>query len=462
MKNELMPFDVEYFVNLVENENNLNNLKEKLVKLHDYEIALIFEKLDDTSLKKIITIFSNKELGEILSYIDNKETIEKIENFGPNRLANIINTMEPDDAVDLIQEFDHEKQEEIINLLELEQKKTITKLIAYEEKSAGSIMNPNYIAIQSGNDIKKIMKEIIEKAPFVESIRMSYVIDEKGKLLGTLDLKKVIKTKSPTLVEEIMDTNFKYVEVNDSIDYVTNLINKYDIYDLPVLENGILKGIITMDDAFTKYASEALDDYVKFSGATEPVEIDAKPIQIVKTRIPWLILLLFTNLLIALIISRFDYIFKVDTLAILVFFQPLIIGLAGNCGTQSLGVTISEITKNELNTKKNIFIHTLKEITLGISLGVILAIITSFLVYIVLKINPTQLNLFDVITTISISMLIGIIAGNLCGTIVPILFYKIKIDPAAASGPLITTIIDVVALIIYYVLATILLYNKII
>lgn len=460
--NDKKLFDLEFYIKLVKETDNLISLKESLSTLHNYELAQLFQELNEYDLLKLYSIFSNEELGEILAYLDSEDAIDVIEDLNVGKIANIINTMEPDDAIDIIQEFDKDKQDQIIDLLDNETKKTVNELITYDEDTAGSIMNTNFISILSGSDIKLLMKEIVQRAPDVESIKTSFVVDIDGHLLGTLDLKKIIKTKSPTLVDEIMDVNFKSVDVNDSIEYATNIINKYDIYELPVLENNVLKGIITMDDAFDEFVEDSEDDYVKFAAVTEAVESDAPLLTMVKTRIPWLILLLITNLFIAVIISRFDYIFQVESLAILVIFQPLIIGLAGNCGTQSLAITISEITKNELDSKKNIIIHAVKEITLGIVIGIILAIICSILAFIVLKINPTTLKLIDVITTISISLSISVISANLFGTIIPIFFYKIKIDPAAASGPLITTIIDVIALVIYYCLATVLLYNKLI
>lgn len=455
-------FNIEKYINLIKEATDLKALKDQLVKLHYYELAQLFYSLSDYDLMKLYSIFSNEEIGEILAYLDSDEALELIEDLNVGKIAKIINTMEPDDAIDIIQEFDKETQEQIIDLLDTDQKETVSELITYEEDTAGSIMNSNYIAIQSGSDIRKIMKAIVSRAPEVESITTSFVVDESGALLGILDLKKLIRTKAPALVDEIMDTNFKFVETSDSLEYATNIINKYDIYTLPVLENKILKGIITMDDAFQEYVEESEDDYVKFAAVSEVLEADAPLIDIVKTRLPWLVLLLFTNIIIALVISRFDYLFSLDALSILVLFQPLIIGLAGNCGTQSLGVTISEISKSELDTKKQVIIHTLKEIGLGLAIGLVIAIISSLLAYFVLKGSETPLDITNVIFTIAVSISVSIVSANFFGTIIPIFLYKLNVDPAAASGPLITTIIDVIAIVIYYVLATILLYNKLI
>ena len=262
--------------------------------------------------------------------------------------------MEPDDATDILLEFEEDKQTAIINLLDDEQKEDIAELVRYDENTAGAIMNTNFISILSGSDIKKIMKEIVDKAPEVETITTSFVVDDNFKLLGTLNLKKIIKTKSPTKVDEIMDPNYLFVETNDSLDHVFNFIKKYDVYDLPVIENGILKGIVTMDDALDAFNEESEDDYIKFAAVSEAVEADDTVLRSVKNRLPWLVLLLFMNLIIAYVISNYDYLFEVEALSILIIFQPIILGLAGNCATQSLAVTISEISKDNLNTKNKI------------------------------------------------------------------------------------------------------------
>lgn len=456
---EYNDFNLNEILEFIASTDDINLLKEKLADLHEYELSKIITSLNDVDLQKIHSIFSEEEIGEILAYVDSEDAANIIEDLNNDQIASIINTMEPDDAIDIIQEFDDEKQEAIINLLDLEQKQDINELSHYDEDTAGAIMNSNFISIKSGNDVKQIMKEIVSKAPDVETITTSFVVDENGLLLGTLDLKKIIKTKSPAKVDDIMDTNYISVNVNDSLDHTISLVKKYDVYELPVLNEGILKGIISMDDALDTFYEETEDDYVKFAAVNETLETNEKLILSVKTRLPWLILLLFLNLIIAYVVSNFDYIFQIDALSILVVFQPIILGLAGNCGTQSLGVTISEISKNELNTKNKIFTHIIKETLLGLFTGLILALVSTIIVFIVFSNSNSSLQLIDVITTVAISISASIFIANLSGTIIPIIFYKIKIDPAAASGPLITTIIDILAVVIYYTLATILIYN---
>lgn len=457
--NKNQNFNLENLITLVKNTDDLIFLEKKLKSYHEYELAELFKHLNETLLIKIHPLFSSLEIGEILSYIDSDDASKILKNLTDVQAAEIINTMEPDNAIDIVQELDINKQKAIISLLDEEQKEDIKHLSLYEYNTAGSIMNSNYISISSGSDVKAIMKEIVTKAPEVESITTSFVVDRTGALLGTLDLKKIIVTKSPTTVDEIMDKNFKYVDVYDNLDITTTVVQKYDIYSLPVLKDGILKGVITMDDALKTLISESEDDYVKFAAISESLEKDDKLISSVRTRLPWLALLLILNVGIALVISKFNFIFKIPELAILIVFQPILLDLAGNAGTQSLAITITAISKKELDSFPQVTNHLLKEFVLGLISGIILAIISVFIAFIVIQNSATTLTLIKIIPSLTIAVAASSIFANLFGTLIPIIFYKIKINPAAASGPLITTLIDVFTIIIYYGLVTLLIYS---
>lgn len=458
---EKKDFNIEELVKLVQETNDLAALKTELETYHEYELAELFKELTEYDLVKIYSVFTNDEIGEILSYIDSDDASEILESLNDTKVAQIINTMEPDDAIDIIQELDEDKQSAIISLLDEEQKQDIIELGLYDDDTAGSIMNSNYISIISGSDIKAIMKEIIARAPEVESITTSFVVDPSGALLGTLDLKKIIVTKSPTTVDEIMNKNFKFVDVYDNLDITTNVIQKYDVYTLPVLEDGILKGIITMDDALETLIEESEDDYVKFAAVSESLEMDEKLILSVKTRLPWLALLLVLNIIIALVISRFDYIFQIPELAILIVFQPILLDLAGNTGTQSLAITITAISKKELDTFPKILNHIFKEFLFGLVAGIALAAVSILIAFIVIQNSNTTLKLIEIIPALTLAIASSSVFANLAGTLIPIILYKIKIDPAAASGPLITTLVDIFTIIIYYGLVTLLIYNTI-
>ena len=446
-------------INLVEKTEDLRELREALNFYHPLDLAECFTSLNEEDREKLYAVFTNEELANIFSYLDTPNTIEVVEDINVEKLASIISEMEPDDAADLINEFDEEKAESILKFLEDDDRIDIQKLIDYDEDSAGAIMNSNYIEIKSGSDVKDLMKVIVTEAPDAETINTSFIIDNDGKLLGTLDLKKVIVTKSPCLVDSIMNDKFIAVNANEKIEDVIRIIKNYDIYDLPVLDNGILKGIITMDDALEAIVDEADEDYAKLAGLTTSEEHYESTLESVKKRLPWLSLLLILNIFVSIVISSFDYLFEI--LTVLVIFQPIILGLAGNCGTQSLAITIRKIAQDELSQKSYVIKHLLKEITLGLGTGIILGILSFLFSSLLLYIRKDfDQNVIQVGFVVGLSIFVSLTMANLFGSLVPILLYKLKIDPAVASGPFITTLNDILAIAVYFSLATFMIFNQ--
>ena len=232
--------------------------------------------------------------------------------------------MEPDDAVDLLATLDETQAKNISEHLDEEVRENLAALYRYEEGTAGSIMTTNFISIASGKDIRDLMKLIVQMAPEAETINTSFVTDEAGKLLGTVDLKKLIIARAPKTVDEIMKKNFMAVDVNEEIEVAVKKITDYDIYDMPVLENGILKGIITMDDALAAISEESEEDYAKLAGLTETEKIEEDIRQSIRKRLPILALLLVLDIFVAFIASAYDYLFTIPALAVITVFQPII------------------------------------------------------------------------------------------------------------------------------------------
>jgi magnesium transporter len=366
--------------------------------------------------------------------------------------------MEVDDATHILSNIDEDLATSIINLLDKDVQEDITILKTYNEDSAGSRMTTNYIDIASGSDIKTLMKKVVNNAPLVESINTFFVTNNNGILLGTIDLKKAIMTKSPKIIDDIMNANYNYVNVNDGIDLVIKTVADYDIYDLPVLDNGVLKGIITMDDAYLAISEEAETDYAKLAGLSDFEEIDESIAFSVKKRLPILAILLIIDIFVAMVISTFDFLFTIESLAIITVFQPVILGLSGNSGTQTLGVTLFKISNSELNHQKEINSHILKEISIGILMGIVMGLLV--FVFSLALLYFIDNSLFVKISmVVAISVTLSLISANIFGSLVPIILYKIKLDPAVISGPFITTIIDLLAVLLYFVLTTLLIYN---
>lgn len=434
------------------------NLRENLQDFHPYELASAFVTLSEEERNLILSVLSHEELADIFSYLDEDDSKEIIEEHTSEQIAPIINEMEPDDAYDILTNIEADKAKDIFDLLDEESQETIETLKQYEEGTAGSIMNTNYISIESGKDIKDLMRVLVRNAPEAESINTCFVVDGDGKLLGTLDLKTIIMTKSPKKVDEIMNENFHAVSTLDHIDFVLNQISDYDIYDMPVLEDGLLKGIITMDDALEAVSAEAEEDYAKLAGLSDVDVLDETVRQSVRKRLPILAVLLVLNIGVSIIISAFDYLFTYPALTVITIFQPLILGLAGNSGIQSLGVTIRKIAGAELGRSQEVLRHLFKESLVGILNGFIVGVLvfafsTIFLYY---NHNPLYLPIGRVV---GIAVALGLIIANLFGTLIPVILYKLKFDPAAASGPFITTCMDILTALIYFSLSSLIVIN---
>lgn len=438
-----------------------NELRSVLAQFHPYDLASVFPKLKNEQREHILSILNDEELAEMFSYLDEDDAETILTAGDSSKIAAIINEMEPDDAVDLLANLDSEQVTNIVSLLDEEVKQDLATLYQYEEGTAGSIMNTNYISIETGKDVKDLMRVLVKEAPEVETINTSFVVDKEGRLLGTLDLKKVIIARSPVLVDEIMNKNFTAADVNDEIEAVIKKISDYDIYDMPVLENGILKGIITMDDALATISEESEEDYAKLAGLTDTEKIDESIHKSIRKRFPILALLLVLDIFVAIVISAYDYLFTIPALAVITIFQPIILALAGNTGTQSLGVTIQKIANGQLEKRSMIIKHVFREFTIGILssllVGFLVFLFTSGYLYFT---GEKELYL-DIGLVVGLSVVIGLGVSNLFGSLTPVLLYKINLDPAAISGPFLTTVLDIFAVLIYFALTTILIYNKI-
>lgn len=441
---------------IIENTSNPTELRTILDEYHEFDIAEVLPELDDEKRALVLSIYNNEELAEILSYTEGEDTFDIFGDIAEERVASIINEMEPDDATDILGELEEEQADKVLELLDTDMKDDIKALSGYDEDTAGAIMNSNYLQINTGADVKDAMRVVVKEAPDVETIDTIFVVDEGGALKGTLDLKKLIVTKSPKKVDDIMTTHFQAVEVSDSSENVVKQIRNYGTYVMPVLDNGLLKGIITMDDAFDALSDVVEEDYAKLAGITDSEEQDENIGVSIKKRIPWLIILLFLDVIVSLIISSFGDV--IQKLPILVFFQAAVLGLAGNCGTQALAVSVRRISLDHLNTKKAILKHLVKELSLGMLTGIVLGLVSFALVTAMLyiksdfDIEPVRVGL-----VLGIAILVSVTVSNLFGAIIPIIFYKCKVDPAVASGPFITTINDIVVVLLYFTIAMVIL-----
>ena len=438
---------------------------EELENYHDSDIADVVPFLSEEERSYLYQILGKQSTSDVFTYLENVE--EYIEELDSEEAAELIELMDADDALDVLEELDEEDKQEIVELMEDEAVEDIKLIEAYEEDQIGSKMTTNYIAIPVNLTIKQAMRHVINEAPENDNINTIYVIDEQGKYYGLIDLKDLIVARSGDELESIIKTSYPTLLDTALVSDCINELKEYALDMIPVLDkDNVLIGVITSSDIVEVVDEELSEDYAKLAGLTDEEEFDESVFKSLGKRLPWLILLLVLGLGVSLIVSSFEAV--IATIPMVVFFQSTILAMAGNVGTQSLAVTIQNLNDHELEGKtvlKQIF----KEVRIGFMNGLSMGIISfgMVLLFLVIKNEPITGDVFLISDALYLSfsvlfsLVLALTFASLVGSAIPLILKKIKIDPAVASGPLITTVNDVIAVVTYYGLC-LLLFSSII
>lgn len=435
----------------------------QIMQYHESDIADALENLNKDQRLKLYKILGDEIVSEIFSYLENVE--DYIEELSSEKAADLIELMDSDDAVDVLEELDEQDRDRIVSLMEPQTIEDIKLIHQYDEDQIGSKMTNNYIVISKQNNVKTAMKRVITEAAENDNVSTIYVVDEFDHFYGALDLRDLIIAREGDVLSHIIKQNYPSFYATELVEDCITRLKDYGLDSYPILnEQDALIGVLTSDDVVEALDEEMGDDYAKLAGLTEEENLNESVFQSVKKRLPWLIVLLFLGLLVSSMISGFEAV--VAALPMIVFFQSLILDMAGNTGTQSLAVTI-RLLSDEKISKRDLFKTILKEIRIGFMNGLILAVLAFGFVYLFLFVTKqavssdvfNHLESLKAAGIVSISLLSAMTLCSLIGSAVPIFFMKIKIDPAVASGPFITTINDVIAVFIYYGLATVMFLN---
>ena len=435
-------------------------LAEKLSDYHENDLADALADLTAEERRKLYAILGVEQVAEIFSYLDDAEPYLK--ELPPEEAAQVVSHMDSDDAVDALDDLEEEDKEKIVHQMDKVDKDAandVKLLLSYGEDEIGSCMTTNYICIRKDMTIRQAMSELVKQAGENDNISTLYVVDENEHFYGAIDLKDLIVARADDSLEKLIARSYPYVtdheKISDSIDRIVDYAER----SLPVLnESGKLLGIITSADVVELVNDQMGDDYAKLGGLTSEEDLNEGVFQSVKKRLPWLVALLFLGMLVSSVVGAFESV--VAVLPIVICFQSMVLDMAGNVGTQSLAVTIRVLVDENLTTSKKL--HLLfKEMRVGLVNGALLAVMAlGFLgVYIHFFKAYAWGEAFLLSGCVGISLIVAMVISSLVGTVIPMLFHKIHIDPAVASGPLITTINDLVAVVVYYGLAMIVLID---
>ena len=451
---------------LLEIENIINSgksddeIRDALGDYHENDIASVVHDLSKEDREKLYKFLSDEELANIFTYLDDVE--DYIEELPVEKAADIIEEMDSDDAIDVLLELDEEDKNEILNEMDKEAVEDIKLIRQYDDDQIGSKMTNNYIAIQKDMTVKQAMKAVVDEAAEHDNVSTIFVLDGE-KYYGCMDLRDLIIARNGTPLDDIVKTAYPALQATTNISECIQDLKDYALDSIPILnEENELIGVITSDDVLETVDEELSEDYVKFAGIVETEELEESLFTSVKKRIPWLLALLALGLVTSLLISGFHSV--VAALPALVFFQSLILDMSGNSGTQSLAVTIRIITNEDID--KKLIVRTVgKEISIGFMNGILLgslAFVSVFLFLFFTKTTVVEGAQYSVMSCllaamcVSIALLCAMTISTFSGSMIPIVFKKIKIDPAVASGPFITTLNDIIAVAIYYGLASLL------
>ena len=435
-------------------------IKEQLQEYHENDIASIFEELETEERERLRQILGNEIMSEIVSFLE--DAGEYLSEIDADDAAEIIEQMDADDAVEALEDLDEETRSEIFELIEDEEIKEDIELInSYEDNEFGSRMSTNFIAVKRNLTIKETMKTMVKEAAENDNIYTLFVVNEDDTFYGVIDLKDLIVARSTVDIETIITNSFPYVYDKDIISDNIERLRGYSENMIPVLSSrdNTLLGVITSTDIVELVDEERGDDYAKLAALSAEEEPDETLFASLKKRVPWLIALLFMGLAVSAVVGAFEKV--VDALPMIVSFQSLILGMAGNVGTQSLAVTVRSLGSSEDNTFKKQFVTILREVRVALLNGVVLGAISFVIVSVYLFAIASYGTAFVLSAAgcVGLAMCFAMAISGLTGAAIPVCLYRFGVDPAVASGPLITTINDLVAVISYYGLAWALLLN---
>lgn len=430
--------------------SNLPNeeLIEKISDYHMGDIADAFEKMTPEERKSLYPVLGVEMVAEIFSYIEDSE--EYIKEINSDKVANLISEMDSDDAVDILEKLSDTDRKRIVALLDNDAKQDVSMILSYEDDEIGSEMTTNYIVVKKNLTIKEATHQLITQAGENDNINTIYVVDDKDSFYGAIDLKDLIVAREYQSLDELIIKSYPYVKANEKIVDCIEQLKDYAEDSIPVLDdNKYILGVITAHDIVEVVDEELGEDYAKLGGLTAEEDLNETTLQSTKKRLPWLIILLFLGMGVSSVVGMFETV--VAVIPIVICFQSLILDMAGNVGTQSLAVTIRVLMDENLKASDKVKLM-FKEVRVGFSNGLLLGTMSFIFVglYIFLFKGNTFGYSFLVSGCVGFSLLASMVISSLVGTLVPMFFSKIKVDPAVASGPLITTINDLVAVVTYY------------
>lgn len=437
-------------VSIIRSSMSPKVIKNTLENYHENDIANSLEWMNPSERKRLYRILDVETVSDILECLDVTDAVAYLEEMDIKKKVDVVSNMEADKIVCILQKLSLRERETLVELMDSESKKDVALLASFDSEQIGSRMTMNYIAITHGLTVKEAMNELIRQAADNDNISMLYVLDEHGVFYGAIGLHDLLIARQEDTLDDLIVTSYPFVYAKEQIDNCIEWLKEYSEDSIPALdEHNKLIGVITAQDVIEVIDAEMGEDYAMLAGLTAEEDLNESVKDSVKKRLPWLITLLGLGLVVSSVVGLFEGV--VAELTIIICFQSLILDMAGNVGTQSLAVTIRVLMDERLSAKQKLGLIW-KEAKVGLSNGLILGTLSFVFIgqYVHFLKGYSWAFSFATSACIGLALLVAMLVSSIVGTLIPMSFKKIGVDPAVASGPLITTVNDLVAVVTYY------------
>lgn len=435
----------DYIEELLE-KNALNELKNAINALHPADIAELMSFLDSQKQVVLFRLLRKDLAIEVFEQLDFEQQENLLKSFTDERVAEILNQMSPDDRMELFDELPAKIVKKFLGLLNPEQRNIVATMLGYPENSAGRIMNPHMVDLKEYYTVEQSLERVRQLSPPEELAYIAYVIDAERHLIGRVTLRELVLARPETVIRDIMKKDIVYVFTHDDQEKAAQIIQKYDLLAVPVVDSEKrLVGVITVDDAIDIIEEEATEDIHRLAAirTTEDEYLHAPLWKRVKNRFIWLAVLLIGGTITSFVMQGFSEV--IQAIVALSFFVPMLIDTGGNVGSQSTTVMVRGMAVGEIE-KRNLWKIVLSETLIGGILGILL----SFIAMLRVVFLKESLTIGIVVSTAVFSI---VFVSNLVGIFLPVFFKKLKMDPAISATPVITTLVDVIGVFIYFKIA---------
>ena len=424
-------------------------LKEELIEMNPYDIASVLEEIPKEMLALLFRILPKELAADTFVEMDADMQQHLIDSFNDNELKAVLSELYVDDAVDIIEEMPANVVKRILKHTDNQTRAMINEILNYPKDSAGSIMTTEFVDLKKDMTVADAFAKIRKTGPDKETIYTCYVVNAARKLIGLISAKELMLADQSAVIEDIMETNIIFANTHDDKEEVAQLFDKYDFLAIPIVDKEErLVGIVTIDDAIDVIQEEVTEDFAKMAAitSTDTTYFKTPAWKHAKSRIFWLLFLMFSAVITGSIISSYERAF--EAVPLLVSFIPMLMGTGGNCGSQASTMIIRGMALDEINVG-DFFKAVLKESAIALLVGFVLALVNSIRI-IVMYHNEPGINAYMLAFVLAITLMCIILLSKILGCALPMIAKKLRLDPAIMAAPVISTILDTCSVLIFF------------